>query len=164
MGDLTLAELKNTFGHHHEYKPEKKNTLIRCLKTNTLTLLTIAGVVGGVGLGFIMRSSKQGSWPARHILYVNFAGDLFLRILKALILPLIFSSLISAIGSLDLKLSGRIGVRAIAYYLSTTICAVILGIIIVVIVHPGKGHTDLVAKASLSRNVTTVDTLMDLFR
>lgn len=164
MGDITLTDLKNTFGHHHEFKPEKRNSCVKCLKTNSLTLLTIAGVVGGVGLGFIMRSSKSDAWPARQILYVNFAGDIFLRILKALILPLIFSSLISAIGSLDLKLSGRIGVRAVGYYLSTTICAVILGIIVVVIVHPGRGKTDIVAKVSLSRNVTTVDTLMDLFR
>lgn len=165
MGDITLSDLKNaTYGHHHDFKREKKNTFLKCLKANTLTLLTIAGVVGGVGLGFILRASKTEPWRARQILYVNFAGDVFLRILKSLILPLIFSSLISAIGSLDLKLSGRIGVRAVGYYLATTICAVILGIIFVVIVHPGSGRSDIVSKSSLSRNVTTVDTLMDLFR
>ena len=60
-------------------------------------------------------------------MYINYLGDLFLRMLKSLILPLIISSLISAIGSLDLSLSGRIGARAIAYYMITTIFAVILG-------------------------------------
>lgn len=164
MGDITLSDLKNTTYHQYEFKSEKKNTFLRCLKSNTLTLLTILGVIGGVGLGFILRASRNEPWPARHILYVNFAGDIFLRILKSLILPLIFSSLISAIGSLDLKLSGKIGVRAVGYYLSTTICAVVLGIIVVVIVHPGRGKTDISTQAGLSRNVTTVDTLMDLFR
>lgn len=165
MGDITLSDLKNTtFGNQYELKSEKKSTFAKCLKANTLTLLTIAGVFGGVGLGFILRASRKEAWPARQILYVNFAGDIFLRILKSLILPLIFSSLVSAIGSLDLKLSGRIGVRAVGYYLTTTICAVILGIIVVVIIHPGKGKTSIVTQSALSRNVTTVDTLMDLFR
>ncbi|XP_065166477.1 excitatory amino acid transporter 1-like [Atheta coriaria] len=84
--------------------------------------------------------------------------------LKSLILPLIVSSLISAIGSLDLSLSGKIGYRAVCYYLATTICAVILGIIVVTIVHPGRGDSESIARAGISRNVTTVDTLMDLFR
>lgn len=60
-------------------------------------------------------------------MYINYAGDLFLRMLKSLILPLIMSSLISAIGSLDLSLSGKIGARAISYYMVTTISAVVLG-------------------------------------
>lgn len=60
-------------------------------------------------------------------MYINYVGDLFLRMLKSLILPLIVSSLVSAIGSLDLSLSGRIGARAIGYYMITTVCAVVLG-------------------------------------
>lgn len=163
MGDIHLTDLKNT-AHHIQEKPRTNYSLRKCLGSNMLTLLTVAGVVGGVVLGFILRASKHEPWPARQILYVNFAGDIFLRILKSLILPLIVSSLISAIGSLDLSLSGRIGVRAIFYYLATTISAVILGIVIVVIIHPGKGDSSSIARAGISRNVTTVDTLMDLFR
>lgn len=149
---------------HMRTHAHRKSSYLNCLKTNLLTLLTVAGVVGGIMLGFILRASREERWPPRDILYVNFVGDIFLRMLKSLILPLIVSSLISAIGSLDLSLSGRIGVRAICYYLVTTICAVILGIISVVIVHPGRGDTSSIARSGVSRNVTTVDTMMDLFR
>jgi Na+/H+-dicarboxylate symporter len=54
--------------------------------------------------------------------------------LKMLILPLIVSSMISAVGSLDLSVSGRIGTRAIVYYMSTAVSA-ILGIILVLTIH-----------------------------
>lgn len=64
-------------------------------------------------------------------MYVNFIGDIFLRILKSLILPLIVTSLISSVGSLDISLSKRIGTRAVVYYMMTTVMAVILGIILV---------------------------------
>lgn len=163
MGDINLRDIKNTTESVNE-RPRSGHHLRKCLKTNLLTILTVVGVIGGVVLGFILRASRNEPWPARQILYVNFAGDIFLRILKSLILPLIVSSLISAIGSLDLSLSGRIGARAIGYYLATTISAVILGIIVVVIIHPGKGDSNSIARSGMSRNVTTVDTLMDLFR
>lgn len=135
-----------------------------CLKTNILTLLTLGGVFGGVILGVAMRPPGSQAWSQRDAMYVGFLGELFLRMLKALILPLIISSLISAVGNLDLSLSGRIGARAICYYMVTTVMAVILGIILVVAIHPGRGNDDDIEKEHFSRNTTTADTLMDLVR
>ncbi|XP_037086323.1 excitatory amino acid transporter 1-like [Pollicipes pollicipes] len=135
-----------------------------CLKTNALTLLTLLGVVAGIVLGLILRTSSDESWSARDAMYVAFVGDLFLRMLKALILPLIVSSLISAVGNLDLSLSGRIGARAVCYYMVTTVMAVILGIILVVAIHPGQGNDEGIVKVEFGRNTTTADTLMDLIR
>lgn len=103
-------------------------------------------------------------WNAREVMYVQFPGDLFLRMLKALIIPLLFSSITSAIGSLDLSLSKKIGGRAILYYLVTTIVAVFEGILLVVIIHPGRGNFDTSKGSAPQANVTTVDTLLDLVR
>ena len=44
----------------------------------------------------------------REVMYVAYIGELFLRMLKALILPLIVPSLITAVGSLDMSLSGKV--------------------------------------------------------
>ena len=104
----------------------RKEKMVTCMRHNALTLLTVFGVVGGVVLGIGLRASRE-SWSQREQMYVNYAGELFLRMLKGLILPLIMSSLISAIGSLDLSLSGKIGSRAVIYYFVTTISAVVLG-------------------------------------
>ena len=74
-------------------------------------------------------------------MYISYVGKLFLRMLKALILPLIIPSLIAAIGQLDMSLSGKVGGRAVAYYMITTVLAVILGIILVTSIQPGRSAT-----------------------
>ena len=66
-------------------------------------------------------------WHEREVMYVSYVGNLFLRMLKALILPLIVPSLIAAVGSLDMSISGKVGGRAVGYYMATTVLAVILG-------------------------------------
>ena len=94
------------------------------MSTNWLTLATFAGVIAGVVLGVVLRSVSSrddGKWSKRDAMYVSFIGDLFLSALKSIIIPLVIPSLIIAVGTLDLKLSGKIGGRAVAYYMSTTI-------------------------------------------
>lgn len=79
-----------------------------CTGEHLLTVLTVLSVLAGVGLGFALKHVKPEGWSQREVMYIQFPGDLFLRMLKALILPLIVSSIVSAIGSLDLTLSGNI--------------------------------------------------------
>lgn len=141
------------------------------VREHLLTILTISAVVCGIVCGIIVRAigleGDGDSFRQRTVLYVNFIGDIFLRILKSLILPLIVSSLISAVGSLDISLSKRIGTRAIAYYMLTTVMAVILGIILVVSIRPGGDGIQQVhdtATKPVTRAVTTPDTILDLIR
>nr|XP_034177437.1 excitatory amino acid transporter 3-like [Osmia lignaria] len=137
------------------------------MSENMLTMLTVLGVIAGVILGFILRNAKSEPWSKREIMYIQFPGDIFLRMLKALILPLILASIVSAIGGLDLNLSGRIGIRSIYYYSATTISAVILGIILVLLIKPGNFSTQslvAIGDAKAPRDVTTIDTLLDLVR
>ncbi|CAL4065671.1 unnamed protein product [Meganyctiphanes norvegica] len=134
------------------------------IRNHLLPILTVSGVGGGIILGLILRYSRAEGWTKREIMYVGYLGELFLRALKALIIPLIVSSLVSAIGSLDLSLSKKIGLRAVGYYMSTTCLAVILGIILVVTIHPGRGSDDGIQKKGKGRVVYTPDLLMDLPR
>lgn len=134
-----------------------------CAKSSWLTVATMCGVIGGVIFGLALRTREE-VWSDREIMYVAYLGELFLRMLKALILPLIVPSLITAVGSLDMSLSGRVGGRAIAYYMGTTFLAVVLGIILVVSIHPGVQGQEKSSDKVESRNVTTADTLMDLIR
>lgn len=135
------------------------------LRKNSLTFFTIVAVLGGCGLGLGLKT--LGHWTIRERMYLKFPGDIFLNMLKCLIVPLLISSITSAIGALDLSLSKKIAARSIVYYFFTTICAVILGITLVSIVRPGDIKTfsqDEPSKTSIKRNVLTVDTLMDLIR
>ena len=55
------------------------------------------------------------------------------------------------------------GARGVVYYMGTTVCAVILGIILVTTIQPGSGAEPIEKKVK-ERNITTEDTLMDLVR
>lgn len=67
-------------------------------------------------------------------------GDLFLRLLQMLVVPLIVSSLITGVtGMGDLRTLGSIGGRAIGFYLTTSFVAIVTGIAVVNVIRPGEG-------------------------
>ena len=53
------------------------------------------------------------TWTDRETMYISYIGKLFLRMLKALILPLIIPSLVAAVGSLDMSLSGKVSLNSL---------------------------------------------------
>jgi Na+/H+-dicarboxylate symporter len=75
-----------------------------------------------------------------YVNYVEWMGELFLRGLKMLVIPLIFSSIVSGIVNLGTSDSlGRLGFKTILYYLSTSTLAIIVGLIFVDLFQPGTG-------------------------
>lgn len=147
-----------------------RERLMKLFSEQMLTIATLASVVLAVIVGLILRATSSSKWTSRDIMYFNFVGEIFLRVLKGLILPLVISSLIAAIGTLNFKATGKIGGRAISYYLITTFMAVVLGIILVMTVRPGidrhkKNSTESTQQTtSKLRSTTTTDTMLDLIR
>jgi len=133
------------------------------LKENILTMATLTGVVAGVSLGLALKSMDDGIWTARQAYYVGYPGKIFLNMLKCLIIPLIVPSLIAAIGQLDLRVSGKIGSRAVLYYMTTTFLAVTLGILLTISIRPGFANSEEVLEKKEASKGTTTDTLLDLF-
>uniref|UniRef100_A0A8C1UVF5 Amino acid transporter n=1 Tax=Cyprinus carpio TaxID=7962 RepID=A0A8C1UVF5_CYPCA len=117
----------------------------------------------GIALGVLVRDYTSLSQLEKQ--YFGFPGEILMRMLKLVILPLIVSSMITGVAALDSEVSGRIGLRAVVYYLSTTIIAVILGIVLVTTIKPGVSQSaDNIERAGSTPNVSTVDTLLDLVR
>ncbi|WP_456449791.1 dicarboxylate/amino acid:cation symporter, partial [Hydrogenimonas sp.] len=99
------------------------------LTTETLTLAAIVlGVLAGV-------------WLPETMLSLKWMGDLFLMLLKMLIIPLVFASVFVAIVSLG---SGEalknLGLKAFGYYFLTTALAVTTGLVVVNLVDPSTAH------------------------
>lgn len=133
------------------------------LKRNWVLIATIISVILGIGLGVLVREYAGLSQLDKQ--YFGFPGEILMRMLKLVILPLIVSSMITGVAALDSEVSGKIGLYAVVYYFSTTIIAVILGIILVTTIKPGVSQTaDNIDRAGTTPNVTTVDTLLDLIR
>lgn len=141
-----------------------KTKVLRTLRVHLLTILTVFAVILSIVTGILMRSGHS-TYDARTVMYVNFIGDIFLRIIRVLIFPLIMSSLIAAIAPLDVSLSKKIGARAIVYILLTTIVAVILGVVLVSTIKPGgSGIDDGIADREQRKASTITDTILDLIR
>lgn len=131
------------------------------IKRNGLLTLSILAVITGCVLGFLLRGLTLSTQAK---IYFSFPGELLMRVLKMLILPLITSSLMSGLSSMESKACCRIGVLTVTYYLWTTFIAVVVGIVLVLIIKPGYG-TDMESnRLSSGQVITSADALLDLVR
>ncbi|XP_047197823.1 excitatory amino acid transporter 1-like [Hippoglossus stenolepis] len=148
-------------------EPQEIQTHHRCnivafLKRNTFVILTVTAVASGIGLGFALRPLNMSD---RDVRYLMFPGELLMRILQMLMLPLIVSSLISGTSSVDRKAYGRIGLRAICYYMLTTLIAAFTGIVLAVIIQPGNwSRNPSASSGGRAEAVQSVDAVLDLIR
>jgi len=129
--------------------------------TYGLMLATATAVVIGIALGVLMR---QANLSQLDIQYFSFPGDLLLRMLKMVIIPLVICSIITGVASVDRSISGKLGARAVVYYMSTTFVAVVIGIVLVVAINPGRAGKDGNIPNSDVKSVEVVDSLTDLLR
>ncbi|KAI2659407.1 Excitatory amino acid transporter 5 [Labeo rohita] len=106
------------------------------IRQNGLLTLSVLAVITGCILGFMLRGLELSTQAK---IYFSFPGELLMRILKMLILPLITSSLMSGLSSMESKACCRMGVLTVTYYLWTTFIAVVVGIVLVLIIKPGYG-------------------------
>ena len=71
---------------------------------------------------------------------VTWLGDLFLRALKMIIIPLILTSIVSGVSSIgDAQNLGRLGLKTVTYYISTSLFAIVTGLVFVNLIQPGVG-------------------------
>lgn len=124
------------------------------------------GFVIGLVLGFIIGPMATGSPFIADIVIpvLQLVGGIFLALLKMLIVPLVFSSLIMGASSIgDPKVLGRIGVKTVAFYLGTTVVAIIIGLILGNIIQPGVGMAIEGAKAAAKEPETIFSVILNIF-
>lgn len=134
---------------------------------NLLLILIIISVIFGFIIGLSLnghvQSGRYDEEETREIvMLISFLGDIFVRLLKLLIVPLIITSIVIAVASLDTKTTGKLGRRTVLYYLGTTFIAVIIGIILVVSIRPGD--TAVQHEKKSAKHVNALDSILDLIR
>lgn len=91
----------------------------------------LIGLILGVLLGFLLKENA---------IYLKPFGDLFIRLIKMIIVPLIFFAIVAGITSAEnSRASGRVGFKASIAYLGTTIFAVVIGLSVGSFFKPGSG-------------------------
>jgi Na+/H+-dicarboxylate symporter len=103
---------------------------------NRLTTWILVGLVLGIVVGYIANASLQN--PAGFADTLSLVTQLFLRLIKMIIAPLVFTTLVVGIAKMgDAKEVGRIGVKALGWFVIASLLSLTLGLILVNLFRPG---------------------------
>ena len=97
------------------------------------------GLLYGIIIAIILGAFIGGVFPdfAKH---THILGDIFLALLRMIVVPLVIFSMVVGITNLgDIRNLGSIGGRTVLYYMATTAISVVIGMVLVNIIAPGKG-------------------------
>lgn len=105
-----------------------------------LHIKVIIGLILGAVYAFL---SVKFNWNTFTLNYIKPFGDIFINILKLIAVPLVLFSIITGVASLkDIKKLGRIGIKTLLIYLTTTLIAVVVGLLVVNLYKPGTRVND----------------------
>lgn len=139
-------------------KKEKRGMFDWYFKTNLLARILIGLVLGailGVVLGFFPDSVKP------FVDNSKFFGDLFIRLLKMIVVPVILFSLIAGAASIAPSRLGKVGIKIMVFYLLTSAFAVFIGLVLANILQPGAGF-NIVGNAAIKGKDAAVPTIAQI--
>jgi Na+/H+-dicarboxylate symporter len=103
-----------------------------------LTTLIFAAFVVGILVGYVVNEFATSEWQQEFATYVSLLTDIFLRLIKMIIAPLVFSTLVAGIAHMGSGSTvGRVGLKAIGWFLLCSVISLSLGLILVNILQPG---------------------------
>lgn len=98
-----------------------------------------------------------GVFCHEYVKYISWAGDMFLRLLKMIVIPIVFSSMVVGVASIGKTGGlGRIAGKTFAYYVTTTVVATLIGLVFVNILKPGVGSS-LVSQTDTQAQLASAD-------
>ena len=117
----------------------------------------IIGIVIGIIIGLVSPAAAK---------FISPLGDIFLRMLKMLIVPLVFFSITSGICKMgDVKQLRNVGLRYVLWIVISAVFAATVGMVAALIVQPGKGTTDFLAgaEAAEAASYSFIDNVVSWF-
>src|SRR5262244_4490514 len=119
-------------------------------------LYVMVGLVVGVLLGLASYYSFPDKASAFEVAkYMSLISNIFLKLIKMIIGPLVFSTLIVGIGHMgDAATVGRVGAKTMAWFICASIVSLLLGLLMVNILQPGVG-IQIADQATTTANLST---------
>jgi len=109
-------------------------------KSNRLTLYIIISMVLGIVLGYVIHTQSSPGFIKSFSTNIKLLTTVFLRLVQMIIAPLVFSTLVVGIAKLgDLKTVGRVGGKAMLWFISASLASLLLGMLLVNLLKPGQG-------------------------
>jgi len=114
--------------------------------TKNLTRYIVIALVLGIIAGWAINAAIDDGTPGSVVQlksiadYLSIVTALFLRLIKMIIAPLVFSTLVAGIAHMgDVAALGRVGVRSLLWFIAASLVSLTLGLILVTLLHPGVG-------------------------
>ena len=109
-------------------------------KSNKLTLYIVVAMVLGAILGYIINKNSDAVAIEKFAKNIKLLTTIFLRLVQMIIAPLVFTTLVVGIAKLgDLKTVGRVGGKAMLWFITASLMSLLIGLILVNIFKPGLG-------------------------
>ena len=111
------------------------------MNSKKLTNFILGAMVLGVLVGYLVNLYGAGtSLPDQYVLYISILTDVFLRLIKMIIAPLVFATLVVGIAKMgDASTIGRVGLKTFSWFISMSLVSLLLGLVMVNILQPGIG-------------------------
>jgi Na+/H+-dicarboxylate symporter len=108
---------------------------------NRLTLNIAAGMLLGVIAGYVCHTSLSDPATVKAVAgYFSIVTDIFLRLIKMIIAPLVFATLVSGLAGMDSGQDvGRIGLRSVGWFVCASLLSLSLGLVLANLLQPGAG-------------------------
>ena len=120
-----------------------------------------------MGLGVIVGFLYNDSLSQDNTFYdlIILLGDIFIRLLKMVIVPLVLTSIIIGISSInDRAKIGRMGLKTLIYYISTSLIAILIGLSLVNTIKPGEGATPIYGVEAYDASQLQSNSIIDIFK
>jgi len=130
-----------------------------------LTLFILLAMVAGIVVGLSLRAMIPDPESVKNVTgYISILTDLFLRLIKMIIAPLVFATLVTGIAHMgDTSALGRVGARAIGWFLGASLLSLSLGLLMVNLLQPGLGLGLPLPDAAASSGIAESDFSLKLF-
>jgi Na+/H+-dicarboxylate symporter len=107
-------------------------------KGNRLTTYIIIALAAGILLGFVLNENYTQEQMPRITMPFSLLAEMFLRLIKMIIAPLVFFTLVVGVAKVgDIKSVGRIGGKTLLWFLAASLMSLLLGLLLVNIFKPG---------------------------
>src|SRR5215831_13490700 len=120
-----------------------------------LTTIILLAMVLGILVGYACHILWPDPKTAKSIAdYISLLTDIFLRLIKMIIAPLVFSTLVVGVAHMgDTKAIGRIGIKVMLWFVSASLVSLLLGLVLVNILRPGDNLNLPLPDANASTNL-----------
>ncbi|EEC20493.1 glutamate transporter, putative [Ixodes scapularis] len=137
--------------------------LHKFVKTHFFLFFTLGGVIAGVVLGLGLRLANPSEST---VVLIGMPGEVFMRCLRMLVLPMMIASIITGSANLSGKAKGKMAMITFGIFIGTSFMSALIGLSFVTMIHPGSPElkAGLDAEDEIKGSPRLLDTFLDLIR